>query len=44
MYVRTIDRVLLKHGDKELNGLKSDIGYQKWHWTSLKYYKVWNNK
>ena len=27
-------------GQKIINGLKSNIGYQKWHWTSLKYNRV----
>ena len=29
---------------KIINGLKINIGYQKWHWTFFKYYKVWNNR
>jgi hypothetical protein len=27
-----------------MNGLKSNIGYQKWLRTFLRYYREWNNR
>ena len=33
-----------KWGQIIINKLKSNIGYQKWYLTSLKYYRIWNNR
>ena len=31
-------------GTKNDKWTENILGYQKWHWTSLKFYRVWNNR